>query len=500
MTDPESTAMGRTEWDVIVVGGAAAGEVAAQYATQFSGLSAVIVEKELVGGECSYWACMPSKALLRPVEVRSVARDLPGVDAAGPIDAAAVLGRRDIVVNHLDDASQVRWAHGAGIDVVRGTGRLDGARTVVVTGPDGDERRLTARHAVVLDTGSRPSVPPVPGLRESRPWTSRDATNLHDVPARVVVFGGGVVGCEAATWLRGLGAAEVTVVHRGSRLLARTEPFVSELIAASLRRSGVDVRLRTSTRSVRRDRVDDTGVGRVHGGEVTVVLSDGDTVVADEIVVATGRVPNTDGIGLETVGLRLDPGAPVPVDDHLTVAGVPGGWLYAIGDVTGRALLTHMGKYQARIAGSVIATRASGLPVESGPYNVHTDRADDGRMPQVIFTDPEVGAVGLTEADARERGLDIEVAEYDLAQLAGTYVLRDNYVGHAKLVVDRAADVVVGATFVGTGVAELTHSATMAVVGRIPVPVLWHAVPSYPTVSEAWLRLLENLNAARQKT
>jgi dihydrolipoamide dehydrogenase len=491
----------RSEWDVIVLGGAAAGENAAHYATQFSGLEAVIVEKELVGGECSYWACMPSKALLRPVEVLSVGRDVAGVSrlvADRPLDAAAVLARRDAVVNYLDDSSQVQWALGVGIDVVRGRGRLDGERAVVVVGPDGKERRLTARHAVVLDTGSTPFVPPVPGLREARPWTSRDVTNMHEVPPRVVVVGGGVVACEAATWLRGLGVAEVTVVHRGPRLLARTEPFAGDLVATALGESGVTIRLETAPVAVRRDRVNDSGVGQVHGGEVTVTLSDGDPVVADEIVVATGRTPATDGIGLETVGLELHPGAPVPVDDHLTVTGAAGGWLYAIGDLTGRALLTHMGKYQARIAGNVIAARAAGQPLDDRPYNVHTDVVNDRGVPQVIFTDPEVGAVGLTEAQARERGLDVEVVEYDLAQLAGTYVLRGSYTGRAKLVLDRSADVVVGATFVGTGVAELTHSATVAVVGEVPVPVLWHVVPSYPTASEAWLRLLENLNAARQ--
>jgi pyruvate/2-oxoglutarate dehydrogenase complex dihydrolipoamide dehydrogenase (E3) component len=486
----------RSEWDVIVLGGAAAGEVAAQYATQSSGLEAVIVEKDLVGGECSYWACMPSKALLRPVEVLAAARDLPGVAELvvdRDLDRKAVLARRDTVVKHLDDSSQIQWAHGAGIDVVRGHGRLDGERAVVVDA-DGRERRITARHAVVLDTGSTPFLPAVPGLREARPWVSRDVTNLHDVPGRVVVLGGGVVACEAATWLNGLGAG-TTVVHRGPRLLARNEPFAGDLVADSLRRSGVDVRLGTSVTAVRRADVNRAGVGHVHGGEVTVTLSDGGTLTADEIVVATGRTANSEGIGLETVGLTA--GGPVPVDDHMTVTGVAGDWLYAIGDLCGRALLTHMGKYQARIAGAVIAARAAGRTLDDGPFTPYADVADHGLVPQVVFTDPEIGAVGLTEAEARERGLDVQVVDYDLAALAGTYVLRDNYVGRARLVLDRSADVVVGATFAGTGVAELTHSATAAVVARIPVPVLWHVVPSYPTVSEAWLRLLETLQAAR---
>ncbi|MEU4419936.1 FAD-dependent oxidoreductase [Actinoplanes sp. NPDC024001] len=377
---------------------------------------------------------------------------------------------------------------------MRGHGRLDGERAVVVVDPQGRERRITARHAVVLDTGSTAFVPDVPGLREARPWVSRDVTNLHDVPARVVVLGGGVVACEAATWLNGLGA-QTTVVHRGDRLLEKNEPFTGELVADRFREAGVGVRLATSMTSVRRADVNRAGVGHVHGGEVTVTLSDGDTITADEIVVATGRSANSEGIGLETVGLPA--GGPVAVDDHMTVTGVAGDWLYAVGDLCGRALLTHMGKYQARIAGNVIAARAAGRPLGDDPFTPYTDVADHGLVPQVIFTDPEIGAVGLTEAEARQQNLDVQVVEYDMAALAGTYVLRDNYVGRAKLVLDRSADVVVGATFAGTGVAELTHSATMAVVARIPVPVLWHAVPSYPTVSEVWLRLLETLDAAR---
>ncbi|WP_395106452.1 dihydrolipoyl dehydrogenase family protein [Actinomadura sp. SCN-SB] len=493
-----SVDLDRSEWDVIVLGGGPAGENAAQYATQFSGLDAVIVEDELLGGECSYWACMPSKTLLRPVELLSNARDLPGVrELVGDrgLDVGAILEHRDRVVDHLDDSRQVGWAEGIGVGVVRGRGRLDGERAVVVTGPDGGERRLTARHAVVLGTGSHPRIPPVPGLREARPWTSRDVTNLHEVPQRVVVIGGGVVACEAATWLSGLGVSRVTLVHRGSRLLSRVEPFAGELIADGLRERGVDVRLETSAAFVRRPEVAEPVEGHVHGGEVTADLSDGSAVVADEIVVATGRAPRTEDIGLETVGLKG--GGPVEVDDHLTATGVEGRWLYAIGDVNGRSALTHMGKYQGRIAGSVIAARAMGSPLEDKPFTPHEDLADRGAVPQVIFTDPEIGAVGLTEAEARKQGLDVETAEFDMANLAGTFVMREHYKGRAKLVLDRSAGLVVGATFAGGGAAELTHSATMAVVGKIPIAALWHAVPSFPTVSEVWLRLLETVAADR---
>ncbi|WAL68460.1 NAD(P)/FAD-dependent oxidoreductase [Amycolatopsis cynarae] len=479
----------RDEWDVIVLGGAAAGENAALYATQFSGLDAVLVEAGLLGGECSYWACMPSKGLLRPVEVAASARDLPGVSAR--MDVAAVLARRDTIVNHLDDASQIKWALGAGIDVVRGYGRLTGPRAVTVTRPDGSVRRLTAREAVVVDTGSAPAVPPVPGLAEALPWTSQDVTNLHEVPARVVILGGGVVACEAATWLRGLGVAELTLVYRGEGLLPGQEPFAGELVAERLRRDGVRLCPGRTIARVDRENPRDTGKGWTHGGEVTVRLDDGTVVAADEIVVAAGRVPNTGDLGLDSVG--VPGGGFLEVDEFQAVRGVDGEWLYAIGDVCGRALLTHMGKYQARVAGEAIAARARGRKPEVSAEPGH--RA----VPQVTFTDPEVGSAGLTERRARAAGIEVETVEYDLAGLAGTYVLREDYRGRAKLVLDKESDTIVGATFVGAGIAELVHSATVAIVGRIPVAALWHAVPSYPTVSEAWLRLLETLNTARHQ-
>ncbi|MFE9812891.1 dihydrolipoyl dehydrogenase family protein [Streptomyces sp. NPDC005548] len=476
----------RSEWDVIVLGGAAAGENAAQYASQYSDLSSAIVESDLLGGECSYWACMPSKALLRPVEVVDAAAHLPGVSAR--LDPADVLSRRDDVVHNREDDSQVRWALDTGIDLVRGHGRLTGERTLAVTRPDGSVSTLVARHAVVIDTGSAPTVPDVPGLRAALPWTSRDVTSMREVPGRVVVIGGGVVACEAATWLRGLGA-DVTIVQRGDRLLTRNEPFAGDLVAQELRTNGVRVLLERNLSEVRRPDTRDSGYGHVHGGEVIVTLDDGTALVADEIVVATGRTPNTADIGLETVG--LSPGGFLDVDDQQCVRGT-GTWLYAIGDACGRALLTHMGKYQARIAGDTIAARAAG--VTDLPSGVAGHRG----LPQVAFTSPEVGSAGMTERQAREEGLDVECVEYDMAALAGTYVMRPDYRGRAKLVIGRADDVLVGATFVGAGIAELVHSATTAIVGRVPLSTLWHVVPSYPTVSEVWLRLLEQLRSQRR--
>ncbi|RVW02971.1 dihydrolipoyl dehydrogenase family protein [Rhodococcus xishaensis] len=478
--------MAPEEFDVIVIGGGPAGENAAAYAIAGSDRTAALVEHELVGGECSYWACIPSKALLRPGEVLGTARHMPGVEEkvnAYGLDVEAVLARRDDFTHDRDDSSQVLWADAAGIDVIRGSAALTGVREVTVGG-----RVLRARHAVVLATGTTASVPDLPGLRDALPWTSRDATNVREVPKRLAIIGGGVVACEAATWLHELGAEEVTLVVRGSGLLERNEPFAGELVAEKLRKHGVNVQFATSVQSVTRQTPAATGIGRVHGGPVTLTLGgeagDPDLTV-DEVLVATGRTPATGGLGLEHVGLS-DHGY-VTVDDHLTVTGMDGNWLYAVGDVNGRALLTHMGKYQGRVCGDVIAARAQGRALDEPRF---VASADLGQVPQVVFTMPEVAAVGRTESQCRADGLDVEVVTVDI-NVAGSALSRDDYSGRASLVIDRPTDTIVGATFVGSGVAELVHAATVAVVGRVPLESLWHAVPSFPTVSEVWLRLLE---------
>ncbi|MFD8545765.1 dihydrolipoyl dehydrogenase family protein [Streptomyces sp. NPDC059649] len=465
-------------YDVIVLGAGPTGENLADRA-HAAGLSAVIVESELVGGECSYWACMPSKALLRPVTARSEARRVPGLQdaAGGPLDAPAVLTRRDAVAAHWKDDGQVRWLDSAGIDLVRGHGRLAGPRRVVVD----RERTLTARHAVAVCTGSRPVLPPVPGLAEARPWTSRDATSSKAVPGRLVVVGGGVVGVEMATAWRALGAS-VTLLVRGDGLLPRMEPFAGQLVADSLTEAGVDLRTGVEVREVRRD---------VPGGPVTVALDTDDEIVADELLIATGRAPRTDDLGLETIGLT--PGSWFDVDDSCRVTGVTGGWLYGVGDVNRRALLTHQGKYQARIAGAAITARARGVPIlESDPWGAHAATADSRAVPQVVFSDPEAASVGLTAAAAERAGHRFRVVDQDLGAVAGAFLYADGYRGRARMVVDLDREVLLGATFVGPGVGELLHSATVAVAGEVPIERLWHAVPAYPTISEVWLRLLES--------
>ncbi|WP_345544935.1 NAD(P)/FAD-dependent oxidoreductase [Microbacterium jejuense] len=464
------------EYDLIVIGGGPVGENVADRAVQ-GGLSTVLVESELVGGECSYWACIPSKAMLRPAAALRAARDVKGAAAAvtGELDVAAVLARRDEFVHDWDDTSQVTWLQGAGIDLVRGHGRLTSEREVTVTGADGAETVLAARHAVVVSTGSAALLPDIPGLRDVQPWTSRDATGVREVPASLAILGGGVVGSEMATLFTGFGIP-VTVIAR-SGLLRGTEPFAGEAVTKALRDAGADVRTGVEVERAERDA----------GGDVVLTLSDGSEVRAAEVLVATGRVPRTDDIGLDVVGLA--PGSWLDVDDTLRVRGVD--WLYAVGDVNHRALLTHQGKYQGRAAGDVIAARARGRAVDDRPWGAHVATADHAAVPQVVFTDPEVAAVGHTEASATKAGLDVRVVDYDLYWVSGASEVADHYTGQARAIIDEQRHVLVGATFVGQDVGELLHSATIAIVGEVPIERLWHAVPSYPTISEVWLRLLE---------
>jgi dihydrolipoamide dehydrogenase len=461
-------------FDVVVIGGGAIGENAAARAVQ-GGLSAALVDKELFGGECSYWACMPSKALLLPGHVREHARRMPGVRVSDELDADAVLSRRNTITHNWDDSDQVKWAQSANVELVRGVGRITGEREVTVPGLEG-ERVLRAEHAVVVCSGSVPILPKIPGIDDVDVWTSRQATSAQRVPASMAVLGGGVVGVELAqAWAR-LGST-VTLVVAGERPLHKMEEMAGDLVVDGLRADGVDVRLGVSADQV--SKVDDGA---------RMVLSDGSEVTAEVLLAATGRRPNTDDIGLHSIGLT--PGETLRVDDSGQVSGVEGGWLYAAGDVTGRAPLTHQGKYAARIVGDVLAAKAAGRPVDTRPWSRHQATADHACVPQVIFTDPEVAFVGRTAAQAAADGIEHRVVEIDIA-VGGSTLYMDGYTGKARMVVDTGRNVLIGVTFVGSGVAEMLHSATVAVAGEVPLDRLWHAVPAYPTISEVWLRLME---------
>ena len=481
--------MSDQEYDVVVIGAGPAGENVADRARR-GGLSVAVVESELAGGECSYWACIPSKALLRPPAALAAAQAVDGARQAvtGELDVAAVLARRTKFTHGWsDDSGQVKWVEGTGSTLIRGRARLAGQRTVEVTGPDGGTVTLAVRRAVVIATGSAAAIPPVRGLAESLVWTSREATSSEIVPGRLAIIGGGVVACELATAWRALGA-EVTMLVRGGGLLAKLEPFAGELVAGALRSAGVDVRTGVGVAQVRR-------LSRVTPVEIWTSDAAGPAtgpanLVADELLVATGRVPRTTGLGLESVGLRA--GDWLAVDDSGLVEAVPGGWLYAVGDVNHRNLLTHMGKYQARACGDAIVARSRGeLDGAPAPWTHLAASADHLGAPQVVFTDPEVAAVGLTEAQALAQGLPARAVDYEIGHVAGAALAADGYQGRARFVVDEQREVLVGATFAGPGTAELLHAATIAVVGEVPLGRLWHAVPSFPTISEVWLRLLE---------
>jgi pyruvate/2-oxoglutarate dehydrogenase complex dihydrolipoamide dehydrogenase (E3) component len=449
-------------YDAIILGAGPAGEVCAGRLAD-AGWKVAIVERDLIGGECSYYACMPSKALLRPADVLGEARRVAGVpvDADSKLDPAAILARRDEVIHGKDDSAQLPWLEERDIALFRGEGRFEGEREIRV----GDDL-LRAGRAVVVATGSGAAMPPIDGLDTVRAWNNRDATTAERVPASMIVLGGGPVGSELSQAWASLGT-KVTLVEGGPHLLGRDEPFAGEEVAASLGDNfGVDVRVGTKLEKV-----------AAAGPGVVATLAGGETIEAAEILVAVGRKPHTDQIALDRAGVEPDEHGFLEVDDRLRVGGRD--WLYAIGDVNGRALFTHVGKYQAWVTAENLLGRELEVVAEALG------------SPRVTFTDPQVAAVGKTLEQAKEAGLDARAVDVPTDGSPGASFQGKDTGGTSRLVIDQAKGTIVGATFSGFETADFLHAATIALVGEVPMSRLRHAIAAYPTRSEIWLKLIE---------
>jgi pyruvate/2-oxoglutarate dehydrogenase complex dihydrolipoamide dehydrogenase (E3) component len=480
----QPSSLPKKKYDVVIIGSGPAGHSVGPL-TATNGLSTVIIEDELMGGDCPFWACTPSKALLRPAEALGVSRVVGGahqlIDNKQTVHEEGVFARRDKFVHNWDDTWICDMLRPAGIDLVRGRGKIIGDKKVKVTNVSGETIELEAGHAVVLATGSSPNVPQIPGIEDINLWTPREATSSNTVPESLVVLGGGVVGTEMATFYSNF-AKKVTLITSAKALLPQFEPEANNRVKQALEEKGVSVHLKTTIDNLKKK------------GEHAFVatLSDGQAIEGTTLLAATGRRPNIFDVGLENVGLTGF--SKLNVDDSMCIK-APGNksrWLFAAGDVTGFGAMTHMAVYEARPCALTILAQAKGKKANpEDPWSDFAGSAVHSCVPQVVVTDPQVASAGLTEAAARAKGLNIKVVAVPKYNFEGAWLHAElNYDGWAQWIIDVDKGTLVGATFIGRDAGMLLHASTVAIVGEVPIKRLFHAVPSFPTLSGIYTELL----------